>query len=95
MASTVIPSTLTVYFPIPRNGPDRPEHQAPLGISQQTENSLPGFRLSPLKSDGTLWAWGSDEYFQLGEGTATWRSTPVQASGRNKTGLVIFVLALQ
>jgi len=34
-----------------------------------------------LKNDGTLWAWGSNEYFQLGDGSTTWRATPVQASG--------------
>ncbi|TMA71538.1 MAG: hypothetical protein E6J67_22500, partial [Deltaproteobacteria bacterium] len=31
-----------------------------------------------IKTDGTLWAWGSNGNFQLGDGTATDRSTPVQ-----------------
>ena len=31
-----------------------------------------------LKTDGTLWAWGQNAYGQLGDGTTTVRSTPVQ-----------------
>lgn len=31
-----------------------------------------------LRSDGTLWAWGSNTYGQLGDGTTTQRPSPVQ-----------------
>ena len=34
-----------------------------------------------LKTDGTVWATGSDAYGQLGDGTTTNRSTPIQCSG--------------
>ncbi len=34
-----------------------------------------------LKSDGTVWTWGGNEYGQLGDGTTTNRSTPVQTAG--------------
>ncbi|GEL75434.1 hypothetical protein MVI01_72180 [Myxococcus virescens] len=34
-----------------------------------------------LKEDGTLWAWGRNEYGQLGDGTTTARFTPVQVHG--------------
>jgi alpha-tubulin suppressor-like RCC1 family protein len=34
-----------------------------------------------LKSDGTVWAWGSNIFSELGDGTTTNRSTPVQVSG--------------
>lgn len=33
-----------------------------------------------LKNDGTVWAWGSNQYGQLGDGTTTDRSAPVQVS---------------
>lgn len=33
-----------------------------------------------LKLDGTIWTWGDNEYGQLGDGTTTDRSTPVQVS---------------
>jgi alpha-tubulin suppressor-like RCC1 family protein len=34
-----------------------------------------------LKSDGTVWAWGSNSYGQLGDGTTMNRMIPVQVSG--------------
>ena len=34
-----------------------------------------------LKSDGTVWAWGYNNEGQLGDGTTTQRTTPVQVSG--------------
>jgi alpha-tubulin suppressor-like RCC1 family protein len=34
-----------------------------------------------LKSNGTVWAWGKNEYRQLGDGTTTDRSAPVQVGG--------------
>ncbi|RKG48667.1 kelch-like protein [Corallococcus sp. AB011P] len=39
-----------------------------------------------LKQDGTVWAWGSNGYGQLGDGTTTNRLTPVQVQGL--TGVV-------
>ena len=33
-----------------------------------------------LKNDGTVWAWGSNGYGQLGDGTTTDSYTPVQVS---------------
>ncbi len=34
-----------------------------------------------VKSDGTVWAWGNNQYGKLGDGTTTNRTTPVQVSG--------------
>ena len=39
-----------------------------------------------LKSDGTVWGWGHNEYSQLGDGTLTNRKTPVQVVGENGEG---------
>jgi RNA polymerase sigma factor (sigma-70 family) len=32
-----------------------------------------------IKSDGSLWAWGQNIYYQLGDGTKTTRATPVRS----------------
>lgn len=34
-----------------------------------------------LKDDGTVWAWGRNNYGQLGDDTIIDRHTPVQVSG--------------
>ncbi|MEO8367842.1 MAG: BACON domain-containing carbohydrate-binding protein [Candidatus Solibacter sp.] len=34
-----------------------------------------------LKNDGTVWAWGLNDFGQLGDGTQTQRVSPVQVSG--------------
>ncbi len=43
-----------------------------------------------LKGDGTVWCWGSNGYGQLGDGTTTNYSTPVQVLGLTD---VVFVAA--
>jgi len=40
-----------------------------------------------LKSDGTVWAWGLNNRGQLGDGSTTNRTTPVQVSGL--TGVMV------
>ena len=34
-----------------------------------------------VKSDGTVWAWGENNYGELGDGTTVGRTSPVQAAG--------------
>lgn len=45
--------------------------------------SLNGSITLARKSNGTLWAWGSNYYGQLGDGTTITRTTPVQVVGLN------------
>ncbi|WP_404371248.1 RCC1 domain-containing protein [Corallococcus coralloides] len=35
----------------------------------------------PLKAAGTIWAWGQNNYGQLGDGTTMDRATPAQVPG--------------
>ena len=52
-----------------------PGHSANPQIAGGGEHSI------ALKSDGTVWAWGNNWVGQLGDGTTSHRSTPVQVSG--------------
>ncbi|BAS26954.1 RCC1 repeat-containing protein [Limnochorda pilosa] len=47
-----------------------------------------------LKSDGTVWAWGSNGAGQLGDGTTTTSGVPVQVKGPGGTGLFTSVAAV-
>ncbi|MBD2863349.1 RCC1 domain-containing protein [Paenibacillus oceani] len=40
-----------------------------------------------LKKDGTVWSWGNNDYGQLGDGTKTSRSAPVQVKTGPYSGL--------
>lgn len=52
-----------------------------------------------VKNDGTLWAWGRNDFGQLGDGTTTNKSSPIQiGSGTNWTDVAgghVFSLALK
>jgi alpha-tubulin suppressor-like RCC1 family protein len=48
------------------------------GVTQIADGN--GFGLA-LRSDGTVWAWGSNFYGQLGDGTTTLTDVPVQVIG--------------
>jgi alpha-tubulin suppressor-like RCC1 family protein len=47
-----------------------------------------------LKSDGTVWAWGSNEDGQLGDGTTENRTRPVQVVGPGGVGYLTNVVAI-
>lgn len=47
-----------------------------------------------LKSDGSVWTWGNNEYGQLGDGTTVNKSTPVQVKGEGGAGTLSGVVAV-
>ena len=47
-----------------------------------------------LRSDGTVWAWGDNTYGELGDGTGTAHSTPVQVVGPGGAGFLIGMTAI-
>lgn len=47
-----------------------------------------------LKADGTVWAWGYNSVGELGDGTTTNRSTPVQVLGHGGVGYLTGVTAI-
>jgi len=53
-----------------------------------------GFRSFALKTDGTVWAWGSNGSGQLGDGTLDSRSTPVQVKGEGGEGILTGVSSI-
>jgi len=61
----------------------KPKRSTPMRVASGVATMSAGGRHSLyVKTDGTLWATGGNDYGQLGDGTTTNRSTPVQvASG--------------
>jgi len=47
-----------------------------------------------LKSDGTVWTWGDNAAGQLGDGTHTGRTAPVQVVGPGGSGFLTDVIAI-
>jgi alpha-tubulin suppressor-like RCC1 family protein len=52
-----------------------------------------GFAMA-VKLDGTVWAWGSNAFGQLGDGTKTDRLTPVQVKDPNGVGVLSNIIAI-
>ena len=51
------------------------------GLTGVVEIAAGGYYSLALKSDGTLWAWGDNEFGQLGNNDTTDNNIPVQVSG--------------
>ena len=63
--------------PVPMPTPDVQLPQPAAGRNFATVASEDGIVLA-IRNDGSLWAWGSNDYGQLGDGTTQGRETPVQ-----------------
>ena len=50
-----------------------------IGLTGVSMVSAGGAHAVALKGDGTVWTWGDNTYGQLGDGSTTQRSSPVQA----------------
>jgi hypothetical protein len=51
------------------------------GLTGVTQVAAGTFHSLAVRSDGTVWAWGANNGGQLGDGTTTNRSVPVQVTG--------------
>ncbi len=62
-------------------GTDRSAPAQVLNLTGVVQIAAGGIHSLAVKSDGTVWAWGSNYIGQLGDGTNTDRNVPVQVSG--------------
>jgi alpha-tubulin suppressor-like RCC1 family protein len=72
------------------NGTDAANSTTPvfvIGISTATVPTAGGLFTCAMLSDGTVRCWGSNFFGQLGDGTNTDASTPVQVSGITTAGV--------
>jgi len=75
--------------PVPVKGPDGEGYLTDVvAIAAGGNHSL------ALKSDGTVWAWGGNDYGQLGDGTTTGKFTPVQVKGPGGEGYLTDIIAI-
>src|SRR4030067_648484 len=61
--------------------PDRPRRGRGAGLFGVAAVAAGGYHTVALKSDGTVWAWGYNGEGELGDGSTTNRSVPVQVTG--------------
>lgn len=68
---------------MPRNRPIAPPVTDVAQMAPGSYNQPPfvGAQTCALKTDGTIWCWGSNDFGQLGNGTMTASPTPVQVMG--------------
>ena len=64
------------------------------GLEQVSMIAVGAFHNLALSEDGILWAWGNNEYGQLGIGDTQPRSQPIRVEGLSDLSLVSNVLLL-
>ena len=72
-----------------QNGPTNTEYSSPVQIGSGTNwgtseghiSVADSYRAAAIKTDGTLWTWGGNEYGQLGQNSRTYYSSPIQIPG--------------
>jgi alpha-tubulin suppressor-like RCC1 family protein len=72
-------TTTNRLVPVPVNDPE---------VTRMVAISTGQFFSLALDSEGKVWAWGSNGSGQLGDGTTTYRSLPVQVDDTELTGVV-------
>ena len=68
--------------------PGRADAQAVSGLSGVIAIAAGDNHAAAVKGDGTVWTWGYNGYGQLGDGSGTDRSAPVQVSGLSGVTMV-------
>jgi hypothetical protein len=65
------------------------------GVSDVIDVAAGAGHTVALKKDGTVWAWGDNDYGELGDGTQTLREAPVQVKGEDGVGYLTGVIAVE
>ncbi len=81
---TLMPAPRRYYAPTPICASGSGDTCVPLtGVTKlfASVGAASAQRVFAVKDDGTLWAWGTNNYGQLGDGTQTTRTNPVQVVG--------------
>ena len=73
-------------FTSPRLGPQRVG--LAIGLADITQISAGWGQALALRSDGTVWAWGQNDYGQVGDGSLTNQNTPLQVRGPGGVGVL-------
>lgn len=63
------------------------------GLEKVKLIAVGAFHNLALQEDGTLWAWGNNEYGQLGTGDTQPRSQPIPVQGLSGLTLVCILLS--